>query len=64
MSDVIPGLVTTIIPVYNRPEMIHEAVNSVLAQTYRPIEIFLVNDGSPDNTGEIRKAEHSRADLI
>lgn len=49
----IEGLVSTIIPVYNRPEMIHTAVNSVLEQSYRPIEIILINDGSTDNTAEI-----------
>jgi glycosyltransferase involved in cell wall biosynthesis len=44
------GLVTTIIPVYNRPAMLAEAVASVLAQTYRPIEIIIVDDGSTDET--------------
>lgn len=48
MAEVIPGLVSTIIPVYNRAQMVREAVNSVLGQTYRPIEIFLVDDGSTD----------------
>lgn len=48
-----PGLVSTIIPVFNRPDMIHAAVASVLAQTYRPIEIILVNDGSTDRTGAV-----------
>jgi hypothetical protein len=46
-----PGLVTTIIPVYNRAGMLAAAVASVLAQTYRPIEIILVDDGSTDGTG-------------
>ncbi|HKS25570.1 MAG TPA: glycosyltransferase family A protein [Thermoanaerobaculia bacterium] len=44
-------LVTTIIPVYNRAAMLREAVESVVAQTYRPIEIIIVDDGSTDDTG-------------
>ena len=47
------GLVTTIIPVYNRPCFLREAVASVLAQTYRPIEIIIVDDGSGRETVEI-----------
>jgi hypothetical protein len=53
MSAIIPGLVSTIIPAYNRPRMLVEATESVLAQSYRPIEIILVNDGSTDDTGKI-----------
>jgi glycosyltransferase involved in cell wall biosynthesis len=46
----IESLVSTIIPVHNRPKMLREAVASVLAQTYRPIEIIIVDDGSTDDT--------------
>ena len=46
----VEGLVSTIIPVHNRVGMLREAVASVLAQTYRPIEIIVVNDGSTDDT--------------
>lgn len=43
-------LVSTIIPVFNRPELVRSAVLSVLQQSYRPIEILLVDDGSSDHT--------------
>ena len=45
-----PGLVSTIIPVFNRPAQLREAVQSVLDQEYRPIEIIIVDDGSTDET--------------
>ncbi|MEA2464087.1 MAG: hypothetical protein QOJ98_1834 [Acidobacteriota bacterium] len=50
------GLVTTIIPVFNRAAMLREAVGSVLAQTYRPIEIIVIDDGSTDDTGAVAEA--------
>ncbi|MDQ3279840.1 MAG: glycosyltransferase family 2 protein [Acidobacteriota bacterium] len=50
------GLVTTIIPVYNRARMLREAVASVLAQTYRPIEILIIDDGSTDDTPQVADA--------
>src|SRR5438477_12648790 len=48
-----PTLVTTIIPVHNRSVMLGEAVASVVAQTYRPIEIIIVDDGSTDETARV-----------
>lgn len=44
----IPGLVTTVIPVFNRPTQLLEAVSSVLAQDWPQIEIIIVDDGSTD----------------
>src|SRR6266705_266036 len=50
LNAMIEGLVSTIIPVYNRPAQMGEAVYSVLCQDYRPIEIVIVDDGSTDDT--------------
>jgi len=59
------GLVSTIIPVYNRSGMIQKAVQSVLDQTYRPIEIILVDDGSTDDTlAELNRLGGEHPDLI
>jgi glycosyltransferase involved in cell wall biosynthesis len=49
----VEGLVSTIIPVFNRPALLQEAVASVLAQDYQPIEVIIVDDGSTDDTGRV-----------
>lgn len=45
--------VSIIVPVYNVEKFIHKCVNSLRNQTYKNIEIILVEDGSPDKSGEI-----------
>lgn len=52
MFDNLPknSLVSVIIPVYNREELIVEAIKSVYHQTYRPIECIVVDDGSTDQS--------------
>lgn len=55
--------VSIIIPVYNGANYMREAVDSAIAQTYKNIEIIVVNDGSNDN-GETDKIARSYGDKI
>ena len=46
-----PPLVSVIIPTKNRPDMLIDAIRSVLGQTYRHFEILVINDGGGDVEG-------------
>jgi len=48
-----PPLVSVIIPVYDGARHLGAALDSVVAQDYRPLEIIVVDDGSNDGSGEI-----------
>lgn len=46
-------LISIIVPVYKVEDYIQRCVNSILGQTYKNLEVILVDDGSPDRCGEI-----------
>lgn len=46
-------LVSVVIPVYNVEEYLKDCVDSIINQTYKDIEIILVDDNSKDNSGKI-----------
>jgi glycosyltransferase involved in cell wall biosynthesis len=50
------GLVSIVIPTFNRKAYLLEAIRSAINQTYRPIECIIVDDGSTDNTKELVEA--------
>ena len=47
--------ITVIVPVYNVKNYLRKCLDSIIAQTYKNIEIIVVNDGSTDTSGEICK---------
>jgi len=49
------GLVSVIVPTFNREKYLVEAMDSVYAQTYRPVELLVVDDGSTDDTAHVVK---------
>lgn len=53
--------ISVIVPVYNKEAYLRACVNSILSQTYRRIEVILVDDASTDGSGEICD-EYARTD--
>ena len=54
-------LLSIIIPTYNRPHLLLDAVRSALAQTMEDLEIIVVDDGSPE---PVKLGEHPRLKLV
>jgi glycosyltransferase involved in cell wall biosynthesis len=50
------GLVSVVMPAFNEEAFIAEALESVLNQSYEPIEVLVVDDGSADRSAEIASA--------
>lgn len=59
--------VTVLVPMYNVEKYVSKCLDSLISQTYKDIEIWAVNDGSPDNSRNIvldYAAKDSRVKLI
>jgi len=44
------SLISIIVPIYNAEKYLHQCIESILSQTYKNLEIILINDGSTDNS--------------
>jgi glycosyltransferase involved in cell wall biosynthesis len=56
--------VSIIIPTYNRAKLLPEAIDSVLKQTFRDLELIVVDDGSTDETAQILQDYDSNIQVI
>ena len=53
MTHTAPPLISIIIPTFNRAALLPRAIDSVLRQTHRAIEVIVIDDGSTDNSAQI-----------
>jgi glycosyltransferase involved in cell wall biosynthesis len=60
----VPGLVSVVIPTYNRVSIVGRAIDSVLSQHYRAVEVIVVDDGSTDGTEDLVRKYDSRVRYV
>lgn len=60
----IDPLVSCIVPVRNAERYLREAIDSILAQTYSPLEVIVVDDGSTDGSADVAASYGDRIQLI
>jgi len=57
-------VVSCVVPVFNCARFLGEALDSIFAQTYRPIEVIVVDDGSTDHSADIASRYGPRLSLV
>lgn len=55
IDDLVPGMLSIVVPAYNVEQYIGECLESLLVQDYANIQVLVVDDGSPDRSGEIAR---------
>lgn len=60
----VEGLVSCVVPVYQGERFLGEALDSILAQGYEPLEVVVVDDGSTDGTPEVAASYGDRIRYI
>ena len=53
MAELTPGLVSVVVPIYNVEAFLRDCLDSIRGQTYRDLEVILVDDGSTDGSAAI-----------
>lgn len=56
--------ISVIVPLYNAEKYMNRCIESIIKQSYKNLEIILINDGSKDNTEKILKVYESKDDRI
>jgi glycosyltransferase involved in cell wall biosynthesis len=63
-NSTVDGRVSCIVPVFNGERFVAEALESILAQTYRPIDVIVADDGSTDGTAAILSGYGGRIRVV
>src|SRR3954469_20020525 len=53
MTEIVPGLVSVIVPIYNVEPFLRDCLDSLRAQTHTQLQVLMVDDGSTDNGAAI-----------
>lgn len=65
MSNVLPPVITVLMPVYNSEQLVRAAINSIIKQSFDDFEFLIIDDGSTDNTvGFVESNSDKRIRLI